>query len=124
MSFQTTNFYHDVCMNCRLQNLPFTIASLPLLKAVWLSENQSQAMPNFNVDYVFNEPILTCYLLPQIGAEPLNPRKTLFKIYVLFIVKFAFVCLLNYFGGVYESFCYIYIWQYMQLNAIYIYMLW
>ncbi|XP_035705006.1 protein scribble homolog isoform X3 [Folsomia candida] len=63
----------DVSGN-RLQNLPFTIASLPLLKAVWLSENQSQAMPNFNVDYVFNEPILTCYLLPQIGAEPLNPQ--------------------------------------------------
>jgi hypothetical protein len=58
----------------RMQNLPFTITSLPLLKAVWLSENQSQPMPHFSTDYVFNEPVLTCYLLPQLAADQ-NPRK-------------------------------------------------
>ena len=53
----------------RLQNLPFTITSLPLLKAVWLSENQSQPMPHFSTDYVLGEPVLTCYLLPQMSAD-------------------------------------------------------
>ncbi|ODN01001.1 Protein lap4 [Orchesella cincta] len=58
----------DVSGN-RLQNLPFTITSLSLLKAVWLSENQSQPMPHFSTDYVLSEPVLTCYLLPQLNSD-------------------------------------------------------
>lgn len=56
-------------LHYRLQNLPFTITTLPILKAIWLSENQSKPLPNFSTDYVFNEPVLTCYLLPQIAGD-------------------------------------------------------
>lgn len=72
----------------RLQNLPFTITSLSLLKAVWLSENQSQPMPHFSTDYVLSEPVLTCYLLPQLNSDSSqqNQRKKV----EMFIIKLLF----------------------------------
>ncbi|XP_014013193.2 protein scribble homolog isoform X3 [Salmo salar] len=55
----------DVAGN-RLQNLPFALANLNL-KAMWLTENQSQPMLKFQTedDESTGEKVLTCYLLPQ-----------------------------------------------------------
>uniref|UniRef100_A0A182FMI8 PDZ domain-containing protein n=1 Tax=Anopheles albimanus TaxID=7167 RepID=A0A182FMI8_ANOAL len=49
-----------------LQHLPYTLVNLQL-KAVWLSENQSQPVPTFqpDVDELTGEQVLTCFLLPQ-----------------------------------------------------------
>uniref|UniRef100_A0A665U2V7 Protein scribble homolog n=1 Tax=Echeneis naucrates TaxID=173247 RepID=A0A665U2V7_ECHNA len=55
----------DVAGN-RLQNLPFALTNLNL-KAMWLTENQSQPMLKFQTedDERTGEKVLTCYLLPQ-----------------------------------------------------------
>lgn len=60
----------DVCNN-RLSYLPFTINVLYNLQALWLSENQCQALLKLQQDV---EPrtglkVLTCYLLPQQSAN-------------------------------------------------------
>ncbi|XP_049534430.1 protein lap4 isoform X3 [Anopheles darlingi] len=49
-----------------LQHLPYALVNLQL-KAVWLSENQSQPVPTFqpDVDESTGEQVLTCFLLPQ-----------------------------------------------------------
>lgn len=55
----------DVSGN-RLKYLPITLINLNL-KAVWLSENQSQPMLTFQteIDEESGEEVLTCFLLPQ-----------------------------------------------------------
>uniref|UniRef100_A0A182PK14 PDZ domain-containing protein n=1 Tax=Anopheles epiroticus TaxID=199890 RepID=A0A182PK14_9DIPT len=59
-----------------LQHLPYSLVNLQL-KAVWLSENQSQPVPTFqpDVDEVTNEQVLTCFLLPQQRYVPSNPSQ-------------------------------------------------
>ncbi|XP_078585612.1 protein scribble homolog isoform X30 [Branchiostoma floridae x Branchiostoma japonicum] len=59
----------DVAGN-RLENLPFSITALNL-KAVWLSENQSQPMVKFQAedDEKTGDKVLTCFLLPQQGPS-------------------------------------------------------
>jgi len=54
----------------RLDRLPLSIAQCPL-KALWLSENQSQSMMKLQRDRDENtsEEFLTCYLLPQSGID-------------------------------------------------------
>uniref|UniRef100_A0A914YLT7 Uncharacterized protein n=1 Tax=Panagrolaimus superbus TaxID=310955 RepID=A0A914YLT7_9BILA len=56
----------DLCNN-QLRYLPFTINVLSKLQALWLSENQSQAMLKFQQiqDPISQHRVLTCYLLPQ-----------------------------------------------------------
>ncbi|CAG0914558.1 unnamed protein product [Notodromas monacha] len=56
----------DVSGN-RLKNLPITLTKLSL-KAIWLSENQSQSLLKFQaeVDEETGEQVLTCYMLPQL----------------------------------------------------------
>ncbi|KAJ1362447.1 hypothetical protein KIN20_021990 [Parelaphostrongylus tenuis] len=65
----------DLCNN-RLSYLPFTINVLFKLQALWLSENQSQAMLKLQVerDPRTGVKVLSCYLLPQLSAHPLNDR--------------------------------------------------
>ncbi|VDN02315.1 unnamed protein product [Thelazia callipaeda] len=63
----------DVCNN-RLNYLPFTINVLFKLRALWLSENQSQAMLKLQTE---QDPrtgikVLTCYLLPQSSLQPVE----------------------------------------------------
>ncbi|XP_078585627.1 protein scribble homolog isoform X44 [Branchiostoma floridae x Branchiostoma japonicum] len=62
----------DVAGN-RLENLPFSITALNL-KAVWLSENQSQPMVKFQAedDEKTGDKVLTCFLLPQQGPSAKN----------------------------------------------------
>ncbi|XP_061505121.1 protein lap4 isoform X10 [Anopheles gambiae] len=59
-----------------LQHLPYSLVNLQL-KAVWLSENQSQPVPTFqpDVDETTNEQVLTCFLLPQQRYVPSNPSQ-------------------------------------------------
>ncbi|XP_049286596.1 protein lap4 isoform X8 [Anopheles funestus] len=59
-----------------LQHLPYSLVNLQL-KAVWLSENQSQPVPTFqpDVDEATNEQVLTCFLLPQQRYVPSNPSQ-------------------------------------------------
>uniref|UniRef100_A0A0K0DLX0 LRRcap domain-containing protein n=1 Tax=Angiostrongylus cantonensis TaxID=6313 RepID=A0A0K0DLX0_ANGCA len=65
----------DLCNN-RLSYLPFTINVLFKLQALWLSENQSQAMLKLQVerDPRTGVKVLSCYLLPQLSAHPQNDR--------------------------------------------------
>ncbi|CAG9540465.1 unnamed protein product [Cercopithifilaria johnstoni] len=63
----------DVCNN-RLNYLPFTVNVLFKLRALWLSENQSQAMLKLQTE---QDPrtgikVLTCYLLPQSNSQPVE----------------------------------------------------
>lgn len=60
----------DVANN-KLVHLPYTINVLQNLQALWLSENQSQAMVKLiqNTDPKTNIRVLTCYLLPQQSAN-------------------------------------------------------
>lgn len=62
----------DVSGN-RLECLPLTIGSLPL-KALWLSENQSQPVLKLQTDddEQTNSRVLTCFLLPQQGLGSLE----------------------------------------------------
>ncbi|EDO33432.1 predicted protein, partial [Nematostella vectensis] len=61
----------DVSGN-RLECLPLTIGTLPL-KALWLSENQSQPVLKLQTeeDEKTNSKVLTCFLLPQQGMGSL-----------------------------------------------------
>lgn len=54
----------------RLQYLPMSLTTLRL-KALWLSENQSQPLLTFqtDVDPESGEKVLTCVLLPQQPCE-------------------------------------------------------
>uniref|UniRef100_A0A6I8NWA6 Leucine-rich repeat-containing protein 1 n=1 Tax=Ornithorhynchus anatinus TaxID=9258 RepID=A0A6I8NWA6_ORNAN len=60
----------DVAGN-RLQHLPLSMTNLKL-KALWLSDNQSQPLLTFqtDTDRTTGEKILTCVLLPQRPSEP------------------------------------------------------
>ncbi|RXM33124.1 Leucine-rich repeat-containing protein 1 [Acipenser ruthenus] len=60
----------DVAGN-RLTYLPMSLTTLKL-KALWLSENQSQPLLTFqtDVDTETGEKVLTCVLLPQVPSEP------------------------------------------------------
>uniref|UniRef100_A0A7M4FXX8 Leucine-rich repeat-containing protein 1 n=1 Tax=Crocodylus porosus TaxID=8502 RepID=A0A7M4FXX8_CROPO len=60
----------DVAGN-RLTHLPLSLTTLKL-KALWLSDNQSQPLLTFQTDTdpETGEKILTCVLLPQIPSEP------------------------------------------------------
>ncbi|XP_067378349.1 leucine-rich repeat-containing protein 1 isoform X1 [Channa argus] len=62
----------DVSGN-RLTHLPLSLTSLRL-KALWLSENQSQSLLTFQTDEDpdSGEKVLTCVLLPQQPCEPDN----------------------------------------------------
>ena len=53
---------------CRLQYLPVSLASCGL-KAVWLSESQTQPLLSFqrDTDAETGEQVLTCFLLPQLA---------------------------------------------------------
>ncbi|CAI9622442.1 unnamed protein product, partial [Staurois parvus] len=59
----------DVAGN-RLSHLPLSLTSLKL-KALWLSDNQSQPLLTFqtDVDLETGEKVLTCVLLPQMPSE-------------------------------------------------------
>ncbi|XP_047145373.1 protein scribble homolog isoform X1 [Hydra vulgaris] len=50
----------------KLESLPFAVSTLPL-KALWLSQNQSQSVLKLQVedDEITSEKILTCFLFPQ-----------------------------------------------------------
>ncbi|XP_078665026.1 protein scribble homolog isoform X35 [Branchiostoma floridae x Branchiostoma belcheri] len=67
----------DVAGN-RLENLPFSITALNL-KAVWLSENQSQPMVKFQAedDEKTGDKVLTCFLLPQQGPSAKKQQSSL-----------------------------------------------
>lgn len=56
----------DVCNN-RLNYLPFTINVLYNLQALWISENQCQALLKLqqSIEPTTGLKVLTCYLLPQ-----------------------------------------------------------
>ncbi|XP_071998382.1 leucine-rich repeat-containing protein 1 isoform X2 [Engystomops pustulosus] len=60
----------DVAGN-RLSHLPLSLTSLKL-KALWLSDNQSQPLLTFqtDVDMETGEKVLTCVLLPQMPSDP------------------------------------------------------
>ncbi|KAK1338295.1 hypothetical protein QTO34_001410 [Cnephaeus nilssonii] len=60
----------DVAGN-RLSHLPLSLTALKL-KALWLSDNQSQPLLTFqtDTDLTTGEKILTCVLLPQLPSEP------------------------------------------------------
>ncbi|MBN3276511.1 LRRC1 protein, partial [Polyodon spathula] len=60
----------DVAGN-RLMYLPMSLTTLKL-KALWLSENQSQPLLTFqtDVDIETGEKVLTCVLLPQMPSKP------------------------------------------------------
>ncbi|XP_048387270.2 leucine-rich repeat-containing protein 1 isoform X2 [Stegostoma tigrinum] len=57
----------------RLKYLPLSLTSLKL-KALWLSENQSQPLLTFqtDIDVETREKVLTCVLLPQLPSEQNN----------------------------------------------------
>lgn len=54
----------------KLTYLPYTIRVLYNIKSVWLSENQTQAIPKFSEkrDERTGIKVVTCYLLPQYDA--------------------------------------------------------
>jgi hypothetical protein len=56
----------------RLHHLPLSLTTLKL-KALWLSDNQSQPLLTFqtDIDRATGEKILTCVLLPQMPSEPI-----------------------------------------------------
>ncbi|XP_039231990.1 protein lap4 isoform X8 [Drosophila yakuba] len=63
----------DVSGN-QLLYLPYSLVNLQL-KAVWLSENQSQPLLTFqpDTDAETGEQVLSCYLLPQQEYQPITP---------------------------------------------------
>ncbi|KQS52226.1 uncharacterized protein Dere_GG11485, isoform Q [Drosophila erecta] len=63
----------DVSGN-QLLYLPYSLVNLQL-KAVWLSENQSQPLLTFqpDTDVETGEQVLSCYLLPQQEYQPITP---------------------------------------------------
>ncbi|KAF7247003.1 Leucine-rich repeat-containing protein 1 [Varanus komodoensis] len=62
---------HSKNISYRLLHLPMSLTSLKL-KALWLSDNQSQPLLTFQTDTdpEIGEKILTCVLLPQMPSEP------------------------------------------------------
>ncbi|XP_016977432.1 protein lap4 isoform X18 [Drosophila rhopaloa] len=67
----------DVSGN-QLLYLPYSLVNLQL-KAVWLSENQSQPLLTFqpDMDAETGEQVLSCYLLPQQEYQPITPARDL-----------------------------------------------
>ncbi|XP_064550650.1 protein lap4 isoform X13 [Drosophila montana] len=67
----------DVSGN-QLLYLPYSLVNLQL-KAVWLSENQSQPLLTFqpDTDAETGEQVLSCYLLPQQEYQPIAPARDL-----------------------------------------------
>ncbi|XP_043656608.1 protein lap4 isoform X15 [Drosophila teissieri] len=67
----------DVSGN-QLLYLPYSLVNLQL-KAVWLSENQSQPLLTFqpDTDAETGEQVLSCYLLPQQEYQPITPARDL-----------------------------------------------
>ncbi|KAH8294915.1 hypothetical protein KR018_004289 [Drosophila ironensis] len=67
----------DVSGN-QLLYLPYSLVNLQL-KAVWLSENQSQPLLTFqpDTDLETGEQVLSCYLLPQQEYQPITPARDL-----------------------------------------------
>ncbi|XP_023165988.2 protein lap4 isoform X5 [Drosophila hydei] len=67
----------DVSGN-QLLYLPYSLVNLQL-KAVWLSENQSQPLLTFqpDMDVETGEQVLSCYLLPQQEYQPITPARDL-----------------------------------------------
>ncbi|KQS52221.1 protein lap4 isoform X17 [Drosophila erecta] len=67
----------DVSGN-QLLYLPYSLVNLQL-KAVWLSENQSQPLLTFqpDTDVETGEQVLSCYLLPQQEYQPITPARDL-----------------------------------------------
>ncbi|XP_017079680.2 protein lap4 isoform X22 [Drosophila eugracilis] len=67
----------DVSGN-QLLYLPYSLVNLQL-KAVWLSENQSQPLLTFqpDIDTETGEQVLSCYLLPQQEYQPITPARDL-----------------------------------------------
>uniref|UniRef100_A0A0N5BLJ9 Protein lap1 n=1 Tax=Strongyloides papillosus TaxID=174720 RepID=A0A0N5BLJ9_STREA len=65
--------------NNRLSYLPYTVNVLCKLQALWLSENQSQALMKLqtDIDPKTNMKVLTCYLLPQQSAPQSDANKLL-----------------------------------------------
>ncbi|XP_023036384.1 protein lap4 isoform X18 [Drosophila willistoni] len=65
----------DVSGN-QLLYLPYSLVNLQL-KAVWLSENQSQPLLTFqpDTDAETGEQVLSCYLLPQQEYQPIAPAR-------------------------------------------------
>ncbi|CEF70396.1 PDZ domain and Leucine-rich repeat and Leucine-rich repeat, typical subtype and Leucine rich repeat 4-containing protein [Strongyloides ratti] len=63
--------------NNRLSFLPYTVNVLCKLQALWLSENQSQALMKLqtDIDPKTNMKVLTCYLLPQQSAPQSDANK-------------------------------------------------
>lgn len=64
------DFFHYFFLT-RLTYLPLSLTTLKL-KALWLSDNQSQPLLTFQTDTdpETGEKILTCVLLPQMPSEP------------------------------------------------------
>ncbi|TEA42271.1 hypothetical protein DBR06_SOUSAS1810030, partial [Sousa chinensis] len=60
----------DLITDCKLPMSPFVF--IEALKALWLSDNQSQPLLTFqtDTDHTTGEKILTCVLLPQLPSEP------------------------------------------------------
>lgn len=60
-----------ILLVCRLHHLPLSLTTLRL-KALWLSENQSQPLLTFQTDEDpdTGEKVLTCVLLPQQPSDP------------------------------------------------------
>lgn len=69
------------CFLNRLQYLPYTLVNLNL-KAVWLSEKQSQPMLTFqtDIDEETKEQVLTCFLLPQLDQQDNQMGECLFDL--------------------------------------------
>lgn len=64
------------------------------LKALWLSDNQSQPLLTFQTDTdpEMGEKILTCVLLPQLPSEPSCQGKHFLRS-SLWEAKMAFLCI-------------------------------
>lgn len=60
----------DVSAN-KLNHLPYSLTQLDL-KAIWLYDNQSKPLPNFQHDYIGEEKVLTCVMLPQQDYTPVS----------------------------------------------------
>lgn len=58
----------DVSAN-KLNHLPYSLAKIHL-KAVWLYGNQSKPLPNFQHDFIGEQKVLTCVMLPQQEYTP------------------------------------------------------
>lgn len=73
MTLKTILIYMFSIWFNRLSHLPLSLTSLKL-KALWLSDNQSQPLLTFqtDVDPETGEKVLTCVLLPQMPSDALT----------------------------------------------------